>query len=152
MPSSRPVVSALRVTVSVLRVVVEARVMLFVLVLAVVLVVATVAVETPVVPMVGHPCLLQNLDSGNRLARLLAHAWCVKEAPLPVWEVLSVGYVQSSTHSSLPDECSGFRGVVNLPGVEGVRCGSKDSECSSGRHFLFLEALLGLSRVKRPRS
>ena len=64
----------------VLRVVVEAKVMLSVLVLVEVLVVAIVTVETPVVPMVGHPCLLQNLDSGNRLARLLAHAWCVKES------------------------------------------------------------------------
>ena len=60
--------------------VVEARVMLSVLGLAEVLVVATVAVETPVVPMVGHPCLLQNLDSGRWLARLLAHALCVKES------------------------------------------------------------------------
>ena len=67
-------------TVSVLREVVEAMIMLIVLDLEVVLVVATVAVETPVFPMVGHPCLLQNLDSGSWLARLLAHAWCVKES------------------------------------------------------------------------
>ena len=43
------------------------------LMLGVVLVEATVAVETTVFPKEGRPCLLQNLDSGVRLARLLAH-------------------------------------------------------------------------------
>ena len=87
--------------------------MLFVLVLAEVLVVATVAVETPVVPMVEHPCLLQNLDSGSRLARLLAHPCCVKES-----SATSVGSARLKVRRNGTHSKSGPRGRSGVEGVE----------------------------------